>query len=265
MNAWERLDRELDAWRDGDRRATLWCRDDDACRDSPALRRLLAIAGATEVPVALATIPAALETSLVDAVAASAIVTIVQHGYAHRNHAPPGQRNWELGAHRPLDVSIAELAVGMDILERGFGERFAAVLVPPWNRIDPQVVARLPEARFRCLSTFGARTEVHPVPGLVQCNTHVDLIAWSRDRAFIGADAAIDRLVGHLEARREGRVDASEPTGILTHHLDLTDAGWEFLAAVLARTRAHGAATWLAVGDMARGDAAAPVISGRSA
>ena len=265
MSDWQRLERELDAWRDDGRQATLWCRDDDACRDSPALRRLLRIAGAMEVPVALAAIPAALKMSLVEAVAASAIATIVQHGYAHRNHAPPGARNWELGAHRPPDVSIAELAVGMDILERGFGERFTAVLVPPWNRIDPVVVARLPEARFHGLSAFGPRTQLHAAPGVVQCNTHVDLIAWSRDRAFIGVDAAIDRLIGHLGARRGGGADLCEATGILTHHLDLTDAAWEFLTEVMARTRAHGAAAWLDVRVVARGDAAAPAISGRSA
>jgi hypothetical protein len=255
VSAWQRLDRELDAWRDSDRHATLWCRDDDACRDSPALKRLLHTAGAMGVPVALATIPAVLETSLVESVGPSELVTIVQHGYAHRNHAPPGARNWELGAHRPVAVSIAELASGREIL--------AAVLVPPWNRIDPEVVARLSDARFHGLSTFGPRAQVCPAPGIAQCNTHVDLIAWSRDRAFIGAEAAIDRLVGHLEARRQGRVDAHEATGILTHHVDLPGAAWEFLAELMARTRAHGAATWLAVRDAVA--AGATVISGRSA
>ena len=79
----------------------------------------------------------------------------------------------------------------------------------------------------------------------MQCNTHVDLIAWRRGRAFIGADAAIERLVAHLKARREGAADPSEPTGILTHHLDLDAAAWQFLAELFARTRAHGAATWI--------------------
>jgi hypothetical protein len=262
MSAWQRLDRELDAWRDVDRCATLWCRDDDACRDSPALRRLLQTVGATRIPVALAAIPAALETSLVDAVATSSFVTVVQHGYAHLNHAPSGARNWELGAHRPLEVSVAELAAGRDILGRGFGDRFDTVLVPPWNRIAAEVVVRLPDAGFHALSAFGPRT--HPVPGIVQCNTHVDLIAWSRDRAFIGVDAAVDRLVAHLEARREGRADAGEATGILTHHLDFTDAAWEFLAELMARTCAHGAAAWLDVRAVARAGRAEPVISGRS-
>ncbi len=155
-----------------------------------------------------------------------------------------GARNWELGNHRPLDQSMAELEEGRTSLERHFGRRFAPMLVPPWNRIDPGVIERLPEAGFRGLSTFGPRARSNPVAGLVQCNTHVDLIAWRRDRAFIGVDAAIDRLVLHLAARRAGIVDPSEPTGLLTHHLDLPAAAWEFLADLFAHTRQHGAATW---------------------
>ena len=79
----------------------------------------------------------------------------------------------------------------------------------------------------------------------MQCNTHVDLIAWRRGRAFIGVDAAIGRLVEHLKARREGTVDQAEPTGILTHHLDLDGAAWQFLGELFLRTRAHAAATWI--------------------
>jgi len=244
---WRRLDVELDAWRAAGRQADLWWRDDDACRDSPQLSRLVAIAGETNTPVALAVIPALAEPSLVDALAKADVVTVVQHGYAHRNHAPLGARNWELGNHRPLHRSMAELEEGRISLERCFGRRFAPLLVPPWNRIDPAIVEQLPQRGFRGLSTFGPRAQATPVPGLVQCNTHVDPIAWRRDRAFIGVDAAIDRLVLNLAARRGGTVDPSEPTGLLTHHLDFPAAAWDFLADLLAHTRRHVAATWIDV------------------
>jgi hypothetical protein len=255
LSAWERLDAELDAWRAVGRRADLWCRDDDACRDSPALERLLGIARDTDVPVALAVIPALLEPGLVDAVGQTGFATVVQHGYAHRNHAPPGARNWELGLQRPVAQTLAELARGRAGLASSFGPRFRPVLVPPWNRIDPLVAERLPEAGIAGLSTFGPRAGVHPFRGLVQCNTHVDLIAWRRNRAFIGVDVAIDRLVRHLEARRAGIGDSAEPTGILTHHLDLDAPAWKFLADLFARTRNHAAVTWLDV-DAAFGIAA---------
>jgi hypothetical protein len=260
LNGWQALDGELDLWRASGRRAELWWRDDDACRDTPALHRLLEIATATNVPVALAAIPALLDQSLVDCVRQAPTVTVLQHGYAHRNHAPTGERNWELGHHRPIEAVVAELQSGRTELVRRFGARFMPALVPPWNRIDAGVVNRLPAAGFQGLSTFGPRTTAEPASTLVQCNTHVDLIAWRRGRLFIGADAAIDRVVAHLTARRERTVDPVEPTGVLTHHLDLEEDAWDFLADLIGRTEAHGAATWIAAGT-----AFAPVTSDRSA
>ena len=263
MSVWQPLDAELDLWRSTGRRATFWCRDDDAFRDSPPLQRLLGIAEAAALPVALAAIPATLESSLVDAVARSRFATVVQHGYAHRNHARSAERKVELGGHRDVSGTMAELARGLDILQRNFGERFAAVLVPPWNRVADAIVMRLPDLTIRGLSTLGPRPARCPVPGLVQCNTHADLIAWRGQRAFIGADAAVDRLASHLRARRDGSADPDEPTGLLTHHLDMNDAGWEFVVELVARTRERGAA-WLDV-QSAFGPIDAALISARSA
>jgi hypothetical protein len=245
VSAWETLDRELDLWRASGRRATLWWRDDDAHRASSQLSQLLDIATAVRVPVSLAVIPAALEPGLVVDIERCEIATVLQHGYAHRNHAAPGERSWELGVHRPVSEIIAELEDGKTMLERSFGRRFVEVLVPPWNRIDPEVAARLPNAGYRGLSTFGPRVAESPFPEFVQCNTHVDLIAWRRDRTFIGVDSAIGRLVEHLQARRNGRADRSEPTGILTHHLDLNVDAWVFLHELFERSCQHAATAWL--------------------
>ncbi len=245
--SWAALDRELDLWLALDRRATLWWRDDDACGDTPALQRLLAIARAHDVPVTVAAIPAKSVSTLADAIAPFSQPTIVQHGYAHANHAPPGERGAELGNHRPLDERLDELANGRRALTRLFGGRFSAVLVPPWNRIDADSLPALPSAGIHGVSCFGARTSPHPHAGIAQVNTHVDPIAWRRDRAFIGEANALLRLIGHLRARRLAEVDASEPTGILTHHLVFPDAAWDFLDALFARTRRHAAAAWLDV------------------
>jgi len=264
MSAWQALEAELALWRAAGQRATLWCRDDDASRDSPPLQRLLDFAERAALPVGLAAIPATLERSLVAAVTQSRFTIVIQHGYAHRNHAPPDERKMELGLHRHPEETLAELARGADILGRGFGDHFVAVLVPPWNRIAAPIVAGLPEAGFSGLSTLGPRKAQWAAPGLMQCNTHVDLIAWRRDRAFVGADAALDRVVAHLRARREGGADTDEATGVLTHHLDMSVAGWEFLIELVARTRQKGAA-WIDVrAAFGLCDGAAP-ICGRSA
>ena len=48
---------ELRRWRAAGRKPVLWWRDDDARDDAPALRRLLALAAATGLPLTLAAIP----------------------------------------------------------------------------------------------------------------------------------------------------------------------------------------------------------------
>ena len=264
MNSWQALDTELERWRSAGRCATFWCRDDDASRDSASLQQLLEIAESAALPIALAAIPATLDRSLVAAVAHSRFASIIQHGYAHRNHALPVERKMELGLHRDVEVTIAELERGAEILNASFSERFIPVLVPPWNRIADRIVAKLPDAGFYGLSTLGARKARWAQPRLLQCNTHVDLIAWKRDRSFIGPDTAIGRVVTHLRARREGSADADEPTGILTHHLDMQDAGLQFVVELVTRTRESGAA-WFDVDEAFAAPGVPLSISGRSA
>jgi hypothetical protein len=267
MSAWQPLASELDRWSALGRTATLWCRDDDACRDSPALRRLLECARSREVPVAIAAIPALCEPSLAAAIARYDVATVIQHGYAHRNHAPAGERSCELGSHRPLAACIDELGTGRETLEAAFGARFLPALVPPWNRIATDVVTALPRAGLSALSTFAPRPHATAAPGVGQCNTHVDVIAWRHGRTFVGAARAVSLLVEHLSARRLGAVDADEPTGLLTHHLELSDEAWQFVDELFARMRAHAAARWLRAGDVfAQASVAAQrVRSGRSA
>lgn len=247
MNGVEPLERELDCWAALGRRATLWLRDDDAAGDSPALRRLFALVRAYDVPVAIAAIPATADATLGAAVARSGETTLVQHGYAHRNHALPGERSAEFGSGRDLSSRLDDLRTGRERLARAFGERFTPVLVPPWNRIGDDLLPHLAGSGFAGLSCFGPRTSRAAAPGLARVNTHVDPIAWRRERQFIGAPAAGERLVSHLRARREHTCDTDEPTGLLTHHLAFGDAAWDFVEAVLRRTRAHRAAAWLDV------------------
>jgi hypothetical protein len=60
----------------------------------------------------------------------------------------------------------------------------------------------------------------------------------------VGVEAALARVVEHLAARGERRVDADEPTGLLTHHLAFDDAAWRFADDLVAATRAAGG-EWL--------------------
>jgi hypothetical protein len=244
--AWAALERELDAWGAADRTATFWWRDDDAVAPSAALDRLLDLAAASGAPLALAVIPAKAETALAARLDGHAAApTVLQHGYAHRNHAAAGARKCELVDPAACPDLPAELRRGRLHLEELFGQRFRAVLVPPWNRIDPALLAQLPGLGFTGLSTAKQRPAPEPLPGLVQANCHLDVLQWRPERRFLGTSAALRLLIGHLAARRGGTAEIAEASGILSHHLVHDAAAWDFLAELLARLAAHPAARLL--------------------
>jgi predicted deacetylase len=199
------------------------------------------------VPLALAVVPAWLEEPVAAAIREGPVaVRVVQHGYAHQNHEPrppDGTRGKaaELGAARPTEAALAELATGWTRLAALVPGQLRPALVPPWNRIAPAVQAALPGAGYRVLSTFGPRAAAQVEPELRTLNTHVDPIRWRTDRRFGGAAWALDQVTAHLAARREARIDPTEPTGLLTHHRDLSPPAWAWLDELLGQLRAHPA------------------------
>lgn len=226
MSSWQALADEAARWGDAGRTAELWWRDDDAIDAGPALDRLLALVGDAQTPLALAVVPAHATSALAARLADEPGVDVLQHGYAHTNHAVGPEKKIELGVQRPAMLTLGELATGWMALERLFGPRALAIMVPPWNRIAPVLVPTLPEIGYRGLSTFGPRPRVHPVRGLLQVNTHVDLIDWKAGRTFAGEDAVLAGLVTSLAQARGG---GGEPIGILSHHLAMDAGAWDFL------------------------------------
>lgn len=243
--AWQWLGGELDTWADNDHTANFWWRDDDATEPTGALDKLLGLCDQRDVPLALAVIPGRLNPELVDLLRELKRVTVLQHGYAHQNHAAPGQRKLELGGTHASAKIIADLEQGYQILEQYFADRFIPVLVPPWNRIDGKVVSALSEIGFSGISAMKVRRQACPAPGLLQVNTHLDPVNWRHTGGFIGVYPAIAILIQHLLARRTGYRDYDEPTGILTHHLVQNDAVWRFLDDLLQFLGDHPAVAWL--------------------
>ena len=238
MTSWQALDAELAAWEHAGRRATVWWRDDDATRATPALDRLLELQRRHQAPLALAVIPARAERSLAERIAGSASVVALQHGWAHANHAPAGEGKAELGPHRPTALVLGELARGAIALDGVFGESgWRRVLVPPHNRIAPALRAALAAAGWRGLSA-GLAPRPAALPGLAEVNAHVDIMNWNT-RGFAGEEQSLGTLVAALAARRAGGTDPDEPVGLLTHHLAHDEPAWKFTDAVLARLAAH--------------------------
>jgi len=243
--AWGWLRRELDAWGECGLRAEFWWRDDDAVAASAQLERLLQISERHAVPVALAVIPAGLKSSLAAELRNQARVAVLQHGYSHQNHAAPGQLKLELGGNCDDEQVLSELRRGQQILLEHFGQRFKAVLVPPWNRIDERIQRALPRLGFAGVSAMRVRKNAWPAPRLLQVNTHLDPVNWRHRRGFIGIYPAIAILVQHLVARRTGYRDIDEPTGILSHHLVQNEAVWRFIDELFRFLGDHPASGWV--------------------
>jgi hypothetical protein len=233
VSTWAQLQEALDAAAAGGEAIRFWWRDDDAGRGRPELTRLLALAAQHDAPIALAVVPLWLDPDAQAEIAASHEAIVLQHGSAHIDHGPEGAKPIELGG-RDLETVAAEIVRGRALLLEAFGSGFLAVQVPPWNRIDPALTPRLPELGFAGLSTFGRRAAAEPALGLAQINTHLDPIDWRGTRLFVGEPAALDQLIGAL--------DAEEPIGILSHHLAMDEPGWRFLDRLLGVISRHAGA-----------------------
>lgn len=230
MPGLEALHDRLSLAADKGRKVRLWLRDDDATEATPALERLLGLLAAHDAPALIAAIPGALDPSLPDRLSDAPRTRVAVHGWSHANHAPPGAKKTELGVDRPVEAVIAELRRGREHLQGAFPDRFLPILVPPWNRIAPEVVAALPSAGFAALSTFGPERAA-PVPLI---NTHVDLIDWRGHRGG-RSDMDLSATIGAL-------LDSGlSDIGVLTHHLAHDAQAWSFLERLLALADRHPA------------------------
>ncbi len=248
-DAWTQLETELDAWPSG-RVASFWWRDDDAVAPGPKLDQLIDIS--KHAGLLLAVIPKRVDAALVASLAHAPHVHVAQHGYAHINHAPRGQGlgAWELGLHRGLETVMADLDAGRERLEHHFQSQFLPVVVPPWNHIAAELLQLIAARGYQGVSAFGPRSTVQPALGLTITNAHCDPIRWKSEPRFRGDSRTIAQLVEHLQARRNGKVDADEATGLLTHHIDLDDAAWEFCARLTDLIDHHSAAQWCSPKDL---------------
>lgn len=218
----------------------LWWRDDDAVVPTGPLDRLLDLSRDHAIPLALAVIPEPTGAPLADRLGGMKDIRVAVHGWSHRNHAPPGEKKQELGAHRPAQVVLDELAMGLARLRDLHRERFVPVLVPPWNRIDAGIVAALPALGFRALSTFGPAA---PSP-LQRINTHVDLMDWHGTRGGRPTEALFSELASIIARPDSGAV------GILSHHLVHDAQAWAFLATLFDLTRGHPGCVWIGLDSL---------------
>lgn len=253
MHDFKHLIAELDAWSRADLTAQFWWRDDDAGEPCAALEQLFRISEEHAVPCGLATIPQRAGEPLRKDVSDAPYIWVLQHGFAHINHAPKGNGAWELGLHRPTSLVLDELRQGMLKLRQLFKGRFVPVVVPPWNKMDAELLPYLPVMGYRGVSASYKKHRPVPPGDLRVADAHCDLLSW-KDKGngakFTGSEKSVNSLIEHLRDKRNGTADLDEPTCILTHHLEMDDQAWDFLDALLAATVVHPAAQWLSPVDI---------------
>lgn len=237
--------RGLDAAAADHRSVAFWWRDDDAIAPTPALDRLIGLAERHAVPLVLAVIPATATEALARRLEqAPATIRVAQHGFAHLNHATPPAKKAELGADRPAETVLAELATGRTRLQALFGARFLPVLVPPWNRIAPAVAAGRSAIGLPGLSVHaGLPRDGH------RLDTHLDPVDWHGSRSLAAADFLEEKTRAAFAARVE-IASRAVPIGLLTHHLIHDTILWQALDATLGVAAGHPAACWPAADDL---------------
>lgn len=244
MSNWAALDAELSAWAAQGITPRLWWRDDDAQTVTPDLERLLSLSERFSVPVHLSVIPEGLQPDLALRLHDTAHAFVLQHGLRHKNHEPKGLPASEVGNTRDLVLQQDDLRRGWDILQAAGMPRLLHGFVPPWNRIGDATRQLLPDWGYNFLSAYEGRGDDADIAGLTQIDAHLDPIRWKYDRVFRGEDKMLAMMIAHLVDRRS--TDPTLPIGYVTHHLQTSDAIWEFTDRLFART--HG--MWLTVPQM---------------
>jgi hypothetical protein len=138
---------------------------------------------------------------------------------------------------------LAELAEGRARLRRLHGARFTPLLVPPWNRIDSDLLPHLAGIGFSALSVFGA-----PKPSPIRLlNSTVDIMDWRGDRGGRDHSVLVGEVVAQLETAFQGE---RRPIGLLGHHLVHDEVAWDFIDRLFEVTAASGACRWRSLGEL---------------
>ncbi len=221
-----RLTRELDRWARLGRTPLIWWRDDDARQPTPALDRLLALAG--DRPLSLAIIPDGDLAALAARLARARNVTVSQHGVDHVNRRPAGQPPSEY----PQGCGAGDMAarIGRARAAMAAADLAPRFYTPPWNQIEAPLAGALASLGFQGLSAW---TGGAPTGALARIDADLDILRWRGQPRFKGGGRVLGRL-RRLLAQRRRRGAYDHAIGLLTHHDAHDPQAWAFLEWLLA-------------------------------
>lgn len=221
-----------------------WLRDDDAVAVTPALRELAQRCAGAGAPLLLASIPAGATRELGAWVRDHPDITPCQHGYAHRNQSPAGERATELGGARDDDAVLDELRVGWHLMLSCFGDRAMPLMVPPWNRMRPSLAPHLAASGYKAVSTFAGAAAL-PGTAPVRLDCDLDIIDWRNGRRGREPADVAHRLLPLIATAG----NTGQPIGLLTHHLAHDPTAWALLGTLLPLIATHPGAVFTRAED----------------
>jgi hypothetical protein len=251
---WQELQDELHSWGSLDVGPTFWLRDDDAGPCPPSLVSLVRLCEQEAVPLALAAIPTRIQPDLVELVRGSSHLTVLPHGFDHRNHSSIKQAS-EFPVQRDLSQARRQIADGWTILQRAFGQIARPIFVPPWGTCSLEVRRLLPELGIIGFSgsPVGAfqpdqlwrRGSPRNAEGLLVANAQVAVNRRSADASSLFPAARIlafmTRLVRSIRTQGD---DRGEPIGIMTHDWGVDAEVEDFMKRLFETTR-RANAQWI--------------------
>lgn len=238
---WSALRQALRRCRAAGIETQVWWRDDDAIEVTPELEMLAAQADRMSLRVHLAVIPAFATQDLASYCHNAPFLPVV-HGWAHKDHSGGQGKKNEFQTER--DDAMGDAERGLSRLQDLFGTALRHMFVPPWNRINQTVIGALPDLGYTALSTYGPRQAPEAVPKLAQINTLLDPINWHGGGGLIDPQQLVTHAAAHFEDRADGRADAHEPYGLLTHHLVHDPSIWTFAIDFMTELQMQGAKPW---------------------
>jgi hypothetical protein len=209
-------------------------RDDDVGWRGDRLRDLLDLFAELALPLDLAVIPAELDPpaarELLDRIERSGgRLGVHQHGYAHVNHEPSGERKCEFGPSRRREDQLRDIASGREWLDALLGPALEPIFTPPWNRCTAATGSCLVELGFELLSREASAAPLG-APGLRELPVHVDWLK-RRDGVRLPPEA--------IAALAAAAVERGGPVGVMLHHAEMDGAELERAAELLATLAEH--------------------------
>ncbi len=181
-------------------------RDDDGCKMTERMKKLLDMFISEKLPIDLAVVPSQLEEQFVNFVLKNREegIRFHQHGFDHTNHGI--DEKYEFGESRFYDDQIDDIKKGQELMKMHFGDKCDNIFTPPYHGYNKDTLKALREVGFEFFSVNKrrGRTSMKQIP------VNVDLMNWDDPYSF--------RDMNDIEEEIDAALNDNKVVGVLLHH-----------------------------------------------